>query len=234
MCDVFRDAFPKRDGETAEALENLMLDEIIALNGQPTIKQCERLAAMIRERGGPSLDPEAQRAEFQRRLDEAIARRSARLREGVVAADDFLIAGTRAFLDHAAQTGLTLAILSSTVQERLDEEAALLDIAHYFGSHIYGGTGDPRFFSKRAVFERLLREEGIDGASLLAFGDGPTEIRDATELGGTAIAICSDEDDQSCGRLDERKAEQLCAAGAIAALPDYREAAPLLDRLLQR
>jgi len=234
MCDVFREHFPRLPGESGEQLEALMLDEIIALNGQPSIRQCERLAEMVRTRGGPHLDPETKRAEFQHRLDEAIVRRTERIRSGQVSREDYLIAGARDFLEQVRQSGITPAILSSTVQDRLETEAALLGIDHYFGRHIYGSSGDPLKFTKRAVFERLLQEEEITGAGLLAFGDGPTEIRDATELGGIAIAICSDEDHNGSGLLDERKSAQLRSAGAVDALPDYRNAGALLDRILGR
>src|ERR1051325_5888664 len=48
--------------------------------------------------------------------------------------------------------------------------------------------------SKRAVIERLLREEKIGGAQLLSFGDGPVEIRLTKEFGGLAVGVASDEE----------------------------------------
>jgi phosphoserine phosphatase len=234
MLEVFRPHVRRMEGETAESLEGLLLDEIIARNGQPSIRQCERLAEITRQRGGPALDPEEMRLQFQRKLDAAIERRSARIGAGTVPREDYLIPGATAFLERVVGAGLTPVILSSTIQDRLETEAALLGIAAIFGSHIYGGTGDPRTFSKRAVFERLLREEGITGQRLLAFGDGPTEIRDAAELGGLAIAVCSDEEHNGSGLLDERKRRQLLEAGAQLAIPDFRGAARLLDSLLGR
>jgi hypothetical protein len=79
-----------------------------------------------------------------------------------------------------------------------------------------------------------LHEENISGDALLAFGDGPVEIRAAVELGGVAVALCSDEEDNLSGAFDERKRLQLTAAGAHAALPNFRAAPALLDRLLDR
>ncbi len=234
MCDVVREHVPRREGESAEALEQLLLDEILALNGQPSIRQCERVAVMARERGGAILDPEALRAEFQHRLDAAIERRSERIRSGAAAPEDYLIPGAREFLACVHAANLTPVILSSTIQERVIAEAGLLDVAGLFRGRIFGGTGDPQKFSKRAVFERLLCEEGLSGEQLLAFGDGPTEIRDATELGGVAIAVCSDEEEHDSGRLDERKRCQLSAAGAQAAIANFHAAAGLLNELLGR
>ncbi len=234
MLEVFRPHVPRLEGESEASLEALLLDEIIARNGQPSIRQCERLAEITRQRGGSSLDAEEMRLEFQRKLDAAIERRSARIRGGTAQREDYLIPGATSFLERVVGAGLTPVILSSTLQDRLATEAALLGIGAIFGAHLYGGTGDPRTFSKRAVFERLLREEDIGGQRLLAFGDGPTEIRDAAELGGIAIAVCSDEEQNGSGLLDERKRRQLLEAGAQLAIPDFRGAATLLDSLLGR
>ncbi|MDQ3623473.1 MAG: HAD family hydrolase, partial [Verrucomicrobiota bacterium] len=193
-----------------------------------------RFVELVRERAGPELDPERLRAEFQRRLDEAIARRIAKIRTGAVPPCAYLVHGAREFLEHVARAGLTPVILSTTIQNRLSEEAELLGIAHHFGPHVYGGTGDPLRFSKRAVFERLRREEGVIGERLLSVGDGPIETRDTKDLGGIAIAVCSDEERNGSGVLDRRKRDQLFAAGADAAIPDFRAAASLLDFLLGR
>ena len=114
------------------------------------------------------------------------------------------------------------------------EEARLLGIDEYFGPHIYGGTGDPLRFSKRAVFDRLLEEEGCPAKSLLSFGDGPVELRETKDLGGVAIAVCSDEFQNGSGVLDPHKRAALFAAGADAAIPDYRDAPLLFDYLLGR
>ncbi len=234
MLGVFREHYTLLPGETEDYLRSRLLDEILARNGQPSLRQCERLAEIALQRGGPTLDPETLCAEFQGRLDAAIDRRVSRLSRGEARPDDFLVQGARPFLEHLARTGLTLVVLSSTIQERVEEEARLLGIDHFFHGKIFGRTGDPQKFSKRAVFERLLREERLDGPRLLSFGDGPIEIRDTVELGGIAIAVCSDEHQNGSGLCDLRKHAQLHAAGAHAALPDFSSAPELLDFLLGR
>jgi phosphoglycolate phosphatase len=234
MCGVFREHLRLRPGESEEALSALLLDEILVRNGQPSIRQCQRLAEIVGERGGPALDAVERCAEFQRRLDAAIERRTARLAKGEAQPGDYLIGGARPFLAHVAAAGLTPVILSSTIQRRVEEEAALLGIAGFFGGRIHGGASDPRRFSKREVFERLLREANLSGEHLLAFGDGPVEIRAAVELGGVAVAVCSDEEDNHSGAGDERKRRQLSAAGAHAVVPNFYAAPALLDRLLDR
>ena len=234
MCGVFRDHLSLRPGESEAALSGLLLDEILLRNGQPSIRQCQRLAEIVGERGGPVLDAAERCAEFQRRLDAAIDRRTARLAKGEAQPGDYLIEGTRPFLEHVIAAGLTPVILSSTIQRRVEEEAALLGIAGYFGGRIYGGTSDPLRFSKREVFERLLRAANLSGEQLLALGDGAVEIRAAVGLGGVAIAVCSDEEDNRSGVCDERKRRQLSAAGAHAVIPNFCAAPALLNRLLDR
>jgi FMN phosphatase YigB (HAD superfamily) len=152
--------------------------------------------------------------------------------DGTEPASKYLIHGAYPFLEHLAAKGLKLAILSSTVQERVIEEAERLGLRPFFGRHIYGGTGDPLRFSKRAIFERLLAEEGVPGRHLLSFGDGPVELRDTKELGGLAVAVCSDEDNNGSGVIDPHKRSTLFAVGADAAIPDYRDAPIVVDYLL--
>ncbi len=231
MCGVFVELWADPREASEVCFRERLLDEIMALNGKPSIFQCSRFVELVREAGGPELDAVVIRDEFQRRLDTAIIERCATVRSGGASPRDYLVHGAGEFLEHVAKAGLQPVILSTTVQERVREEAALLGIAHYFGPHIYGGTGDPFRFSKHAVFQRILDEEGITGEHLLSLGDGPVEIRDTKQLGGLGIGICTDETENGSGVVDPRKRTQLLAAGADAILPDFRDAAALLDAL---
>ncbi len=234
MCDVFMEHVELGPGETVDSMRSFLIDEIIALNGKPSVFQCQRFVEILEIRGGPQLEAEPLRAEFQRRLDDAIDARMAAIRSGAERAGDYLIYGALPFLEHVRERRLTPIILSTTVQERVREEAALLGIHSFFAHHIYGGVGDQLRFSKRAVFERILSEERIPGSQLLSFGDGPVELRETKALGGLAVAICSDENHNGSGLIDPHKEKHLLAAGADAVLPDYRDAAALLDQLLGR
>jgi FMN phosphatase YigB (HAD superfamily) len=234
MFQVFREVFPARPRESEGAIHDLLLNLILSLNGRPTIIQMMRFSDLVRERGGQAPDPEALRQEYQRRLDEAIAERSAMIRQGRAAPDDFVVHGGRLLLEKLRRERITPVILSSTVEERVREEAHLLELSRYFGPHVYGGTGDPASFSKMEVFKRLLRTEGLTGRHLLSFGDGPVEIVNTKELGGLAIAVCSDEHHNGSGLMDPYKLRQLLDAKADAAIPDYRDASPLVDFLLGR
>jgi phosphoglycolate phosphatase-like HAD superfamily hydrolase len=233
MLQVMLEELPAR-GETLEERRRLLDGIIHGLNGRPTIMQMIRFAAVVRERGGKTLEPEQLRRRYQDRLDAEIAERTARVASGRIPRDEFVVFGARRLLEKLVQDGLTLAVLSSTVVERVREEAEILALSSFFAGRIYGCVGDPERFSKRAVFERLLSEQGIGGDQLLSFGDGPVEIKDTKELGGAAVAICSDEDRNGSGVLNPIKREQLLAAGADLAIPDYRDALAVVDHLRGR
>lgn len=234
MMELFRARLPRLAGESAEQVDDLLHGITLGMNGQPTIRQMIRYADIVRERGEPELDPELLRREYQDRLDGEIASRSASIREGRSQPDEFVVHGARAFLDKLRCEGLTLIVLSGTIEHRVKEEAELLGLTGYFGRHIYGSTPDPMQFSKRAVFERLLEEEGITAGHLLSFGDGGVEIQHTRELGGIAVAVCSDEEHNGSGVMDPFKHRQLLAAGAHVAVPDFRDAVRLFDHLRGR
>jgi hypothetical protein len=82
------------------------------------------------------------------------------------------------------------------------------------------------------IIERLLRENSIPGAQLLSFGDGYVEIENTKQAGGLAVAVASDEAQNGSGRFDEWKRRRLLEVGADVVIPDYRDAAPLLERIL--
>jgi phosphoglycolate phosphatase-like HAD superfamily hydrolase len=123
-------------------------------------------------------------------------------------------------------------LASGTDEPFVKQEAALLDLTRYFGEHVYGALDDYKRFSKKMVIERILRENQIPGAQLLAFGDGYVEIQNTKETGGLAVAVASDEANNGSGRMDEWKRQRLLGVGADVVIPDFRDAIPLLDCLL--
>ncbi|MBU4461239.1 MAG: HAD family hydrolase [Verrucomicrobia bacterium] len=231
MLGIFRDRLPRRAGETAESVRNALLGIVLGLNGHPTIRQMTRFGELVRERGGPSQNPSELLAVYTDRLEAEIATRTALVRSGGAQPDDFVVHGARSLLERLRHLDIPCSILSSTVEERVRDEAELLGLAPFFDGRIHGGTGDPGRFSKMEVFRRILRETGTDGTELLSFGDGPVEIADTKSLGGAAIAVCSDESRNGSGVMDPFKRRQLLDAGADAAIPDYRDAPALLDRM---
>lgn len=231
MAGLFREHVQPVPGESEEALHELLLRELLALNGKPSIHQMERGAELARERGGKPPASELLLHEYQRRLERAIRERTLALRNGSRITDDFIVHGARSILDALQGRGLHLSILSGTEEPRVREEAELLGLNQYFGEHIYGAAPGPTQFSKRAVMTRLMQQERLEGEHLLALGDGPVEIRLAKELGGLAVGIASDENQNGSGKPDALKLNQLREAGADILVPDYRDTPALLHHL---
>ena len=98
----------------------------------------------------------------------------------------------RQLLERLSARGLMLYLASGTDEPPVKAEAALLDVARYFGPRIYGAQEDYHNFSKKMVIDRILREHAISGERLLAFGDGYVEIENTKGVGGLAVAVASD------------------------------------------
>jgi phosphoglycolate phosphatase-like HAD superfamily hydrolase len=234
MVPMFVEALPRRDGETEESVREMILDDIMRLNGKQTIYQMIQLADRIRERGGEPNEPLWYKHEYLRRLDGHIGARTAGLAESSIAPDDLLVHGARALLEHLSGLGLSLYLASGTDEYAVKREAELLDITRYFDGQIYGAVDDYKTFSKKIVIERILAEHGINGDRLLAFGDGYVEIENTKQAGGLAVAVASDEANNGSGRVDEWKRRRLLGVGADAVLPDFRDAIPFTNFMLGR
>jgi phosphoglycolate phosphatase len=234
MVPMFVEYLPRKTGETLEAVERLVLDDVMRLNGKQTIYQMIQLAERIQARGGQPRKPLWYKHEYLRRLEQHIGGRIAGLESGAIASDQLLVHGTRPLLEHLRARGLHLYLASGTDESAVKDEAALLGITQYFGPNIYGALDDYKRFSKKLVIERILREHGISGQQLLSFGDGYVEIENTKQVGGLAVAVASDEANNGSGRVDPWKRERLQGVGADAVIPDFRDAVPFVDYLLGR
>jgi phosphoglycolate phosphatase len=231
MAPMFVEMLPALPLESDEARRKLCFEDIMRLNGKQTIYQMIQLTDRIKERGGVPREPLWYKHEYLRRIEERIRHRTDGLRRGELKADDLLVFGARAFLEALQARGLTLYLASGTDEPFVKAEAELLDVTRYFGRHIHGAQDDYKQFSKKMVIERILRENKIPGEQLLAFGDGYVEIQNTKEVGGLAVAVASDEAHNGSGRFDEWKRQRLLGVGADVVIPDFRDAAPLLDRI---
>ena len=223
MAGLFLGHLPACPANALSEFHALILEDILSLNGKSSIYQMERCARRVLEHGGPRLDPQKVLLEYQAALGKAIRDRIEKLQRGQAAQDEFAVHGARALLEKLRSRGLVLIILSGTLEPQVKQEADLLDLARFFGAHIYGGTADLLQSSKQTVIERLLREEKIPGDRLLAFGDGPVEIQVTKAVGGLAVGVASDEDFNGSGKMHPQKLQQLRQAGADVLIPDYRD-----------
>ncbi len=234
MVPMFTEVLPALLGETEADRGRLAFEDIMRLNGKQTIYQMMQLAARIRERGGEAKEPLWYKHEYLRRLDLRIKDRIDGLRQGTISADDLLVHGARRLLENLKDRGLPVYLASGTDEIFVKQEAELLGLTPYFGRRIYGAQDDFKTFSKKLVIARIIRENGIRGEQLLSFGDGYVEIENTREAGGLAVAVASDEANNGSGRMDEWKRERLSGAGADVVIPDFRDAAPLLELILGR
>jgi phosphoglycolate phosphatase len=216
--------------EPPETLRRLVFDFIMELNGKQTIYQMIRLAEEVVRRGGTPEEPLVYKQTYHDRLMERIAARREALRTGAVPPRDMLVPCSLELLDELQRRGAAVYLASGTDEQYVREEVRLLGLDRYFGPHVYGAQDDFRNFSKAMVIERILRENAIDGRLLLGFGDGYVEIQNIKAVGGTAVAVASDEAGRS-GKPDAWKRDRLIGVGADLVIGDFRDWRPLLRYL---
>jgi phosphoglycolate phosphatase len=213
--------------ESAQELSRQAGDFVMQLTGKQTIYQMIRLAEEVTKRGGTPLDPAEYKQMYHDRLLQRIADRRRRLQAGAVAANEMVVPYSFELLDDLVARDAAIYLASGTDQVYVDEEVRLLGLDRYFGKHVYGAIDDYKNFSKAMVIERILAENRVDGGELLGFGDGYVEIHNIKAVGGTAVAVASDEAGRS-GKPDLWKRDRLIGAGADLVIPDFREHRALL------
>lgn len=216
--------------ETEGDLTQIVRNFVMELNGRQTIYQMMRLADEVTLRGGTPRDPLEYKHQYHDLLMERIEARRADLGSGKVAPEEMLVPGSVSLLESLQAKGVTLYLASGTDEKYVREELALLGLDGYFGARVGGAVDDYKSFSKAQVIQKILSDNQVDGTKLLGFGDGYVEIQNVKEVGGTAIAVASDEKNRS-GKPDAWKRERLMGVGADVVIPDYRDRKQLLNYL---
>jgi phosphoglycolate phosphatase-like HAD superfamily hydrolase len=202
---------------------------VMRLNGRQTIYQMIQLADEVRRRGGAPCPPLEYKHCYHDRLMQRIRDRLAALASGVARPEDWTVPDSHALLEDLRRRGLTLYLASGTDLKFVRQEAELLEIAPYFGPHIYGALDEYQNFSKQLIIERILRDHRLRGEELLGFGDGFVEIEEIKRVGGVAVAVASDEVRRR--GVNAWKRERLVRAGADIVIPEYRQREDLLRYL---
>jgi phosphoglycolate phosphatase-like HAD superfamily hydrolase len=206
--------------ESPESLEHLARAFVSELNGKQTIYQMIRLAEEVRKRGGEPQEPAVYKKMYHDRLMERIEGRRDGLRSGRVRPEDMVVPYSFELLDELKRRKAAVYLASGTDEQYVKEEVCLLGLDKYFGRHVYGALDDYKSFSKAMVIERILRENCVEGELLLGFGDGYVEVQNVKAVGGTMVAVASDEAGRS-GKADAWKRDRLIGAGADLVIPDY-------------
>ena len=222
--------FPLAAGESPDDLRISLFKDMYRFNGRPTSVYMEAMSRQIQERGGEA-DPSEMLEAYLIQLDQIANERHEQIRSETYSQDEFIVFGGRALIELMIARGLKVIILSGNPHGQVNEEAELLDLARYCHGHVYGYK-DANSFSKQSVIEELMVAENFSGENLIAIGDGGGEIMAAKVLGGLAIAVCSDEEHNGSGLVDEHKRNTLVDAGADAIIADYREPEVLLKKIL--
>jgi phosphoglycolate phosphatase-like HAD superfamily hydrolase len=215
--------------EPRDELARRVEEFVMRLNGKQTIYQMIQLADEVRRRGGTPLEPLEYKREYHDLLWQRIAGRVAALERGTTPAELLTVPGSRPLLERLAAQQYPLYLASGTDINYVQNEVRALDLASFFGEHIYGAIDDYQNFSKKMVIERLVRQLQLEPGALVGFGDGFVEIEEVKRAGGIAIGVASDEKHRT--GTNDWKRNRLIQAGADLIIPDYRDLDVLLEYL---
>lgn len=216
-------------GESEAELARLVEEFVMRLNGRQTIYQMIQLAEEIKKRGGQPEDPVVYKHRYQDRLLKRIEGRLSALAAGQVQPEAWTVPGSHEFLARLKSKGLRLVLASGTDEVFVKREAELLGLTPYFEGRIHGAIDQYTQFSKKIIVDRLVAENGGSARELLGFGDGFVEIEEVQKVGGTSVAVASDEVKRQ--GVNEWKRNRLINAGAHIVIGDYHCADRLLDQL---
>lgn len=229
MTHLFAETLPPLPGETDDALHAFSRDELMKLNGRPSIHQMSRLAELVTERGGHALHPDDYQREYQQRINRVVNERLHKVRTGESAEDALLVPGVRALFSALNERKIGITLASGTPLPELLDEVGLMRLEHHFAD-IFGPRDlEDRTFSKREILQSSLKTHALDGSEMLAFGDGPVELTETRAVGGLGIAVATDE--STPDRMDEWKRDTLLAAGAHAVIANFTALPDILAEL---
>ena len=234
MIEAITGGDPGRTGQSLLAkIRGRVKDYIEKSTGVQTILQMEALVEMV---GEFNLVPVPERKDkagykkiYNQKLLDHIKNRLSQVRENLFARDDYIIGGVVDFLNELVKKDVILYLASGTDIGYVREEADVLGYAGLFKGGIYGAVDDVSKYSKKMVIENILKENHVDGNSLVVFGDGPVEIRECRKQGGLAVGVATDESKMS--GTNYRKRSRLIKAGAQIVIPDFRECGELTKLL---
>jgi rfaE bifunctional protein kinase chain/domain len=216
-------------GTADEKLFNRVKDRVQEFiertTGIQTIAQMHGLVELVQEFGLVPKDQILPAVKYKRIFNEELMalvnRRLAKLAAGELNINDFTLTGAVPFLRALQAAGVRLYLASGTDEEDVKREAEHLGYADVFQGGIYGSIGEVTKDAKRIVIERILNDVEGAFAQLIAFGDGPVEMREAKRRGAVGIGVASDEMRRFGLNLEKRR--RLIRAGADVVVPDFSQ-----------
>ncbi len=206
--------------ESEEEIRAVVTEFVTRLTGKQTIYQMIRLTEEIEKRGGQPLPALDYKWMYLNALQANIDGRLTRLKAGEVTPEALMVPEAGAMLAALETRNVTCYLASGTDEAFVLAESAALGLHSYFAG-IYGALDDYKNFSKKMVIDRILTENSLSGAQLVAFGDGYVEIEDTKAAGGIAVGVASDEVNRQ--GIDEWKRNRLIEAGADIIIHDFRQ-----------
>jgi rfaE bifunctional protein kinase chain/domain len=208
-------------------------DFIDKSTGIQTIQQMEGLIDIINEfnvvPADKILDKFGYKEIFNDSLMEMVKKRVDKLNRKELDVNDFAVKGSIELLHFLREKGVTLYLASGTDRDDVIAEAKAMGYAELFNGGIYGAIGDISKFSKKMVMEKIIKDNHLNGAELITFGDGPVEMRECRKVGGIAVGIASDEIRRF--GLSPDKRTRLIKAGAHILVPDMSQRHYLYEML---
>jgi phosphoglycolate phosphatase-like HAD superfamily hydrolase len=189
--------------------------------GIQTIFQMQWLADMVKKLGrNPDLsdDPWWFKAEYLRRLREPVNKRIRSIQSGQKIPEDYLISGSRTFLEALSCSGMSLYVASGTDHAAVVREVDLLGLKHFF-SEIVGAPQGKMDCSKESLLRKLISERHLEGSEIVVIGDGKVEIALGREVGALTLGVASDEAELS--GMNPVKRGRLIQAKAHAIVGDF-------------
>lgn len=225
MRAVLGAQYETADEAVHHRVKNRVRDFIERTTGVQTITQMHGLVELIAEFGlipkSSILSPAEYKAVYNEELKALVAQRLGKLDRGELDIEDFTLKGAVPFIRALQKKGVRIYLASGTDEGDVKEEAERLGYADVFDGGIYGSVGEVTRDAKKIVIERILNE--INGAyeQLVAFGDGPVEMRETSRRGSYAVGVASDE--MRRFGLNPDKRSRLIRAGAHLIVPDFSQ-----------
>ena len=233
MKSVLGSHSDRADETLFRRVKNRVSEFIERTTGIQTITQMHGLVDLVGEFGlvpkDQILSAAAYKAIYNEELKALVNRRLIKLDRGELTIHDFTLTGAVPFLRALQAAGVRLYLASGTDEEDVKPEAERLGYANVFDGGIYGSVGQADKDAKKIVVERILSEIGGAFHQLVAFGDGPVEMRETVRRGAYAVGVASDE--MRRFGMNPEKRSRLIRAGALAVVPDFSQWPKLWDFL---